>query len=92
MGTMSFDYRAKAQQMQNVKIILDTLSCQPIQSLGTICYYMYMDETWVHHYQPETKEQSTVEAFHVTPVPRKAKVTPSAGKVIASVFWDAQVL
>ena len=49
-----------------------------------------MDETWVHHYQPETKEQSKQWKHPMSPTPKKAKVTPSAGKVMASVFWDAQ--
>ena len=33
-----------------------------------------VDETWVHYYEPENK----------------AKWQPSAGKVMATVFWDAQ--
>ena len=48
-----------------------------------------MDEFWVHHYQPETKEQSKQWKHVGSPTPKKAKVTPSAGKVMASVFWDA---
>ena len=48
------------------------------------------DETWVHHYEPETKRQSM--EWHRTTSPRKKKfkTTPSAGKVMATVFWDSE--
>ena len=48
------------------------------------------DETWVHHYQPETK-QASMQWKHVnSPTPTKFKVTPSAGKLMATIFWDMQ--
>ena len=46
-----------------------------------------MDETWVHHFQPETKQQWK---HHGSPAPKKAKSMISAGKVMASVFWDSK--
>ena len=52
--------------------------------------FITMDECWVHHYQPETKQQSKQWKHPSSPSPKKAKVIPSAGKVMASVFWDSQ--
>ena len=52
--------------------------------------FITMDETWVHHYQPETKEQSKQRKHTPSPAPKKAKVIRSAGKVMASVFWNYQ--
>lgn len=52
--------------------------------------FITMDESWVHHYQPETKVQSKQWKHTSSPTPKKAKVVPSAGKVMASVFWDSQ--
>lgn len=52
--------------------------------------FITMDETWVHHYQPESKEQSKQWKHPGSPTPRKAKVTRSAGKVMASIFWDSK--
>ena len=45
-----------------------------------------MDETWVHHLTPECKQQSKQWKYPGSPMP---KTIPSAGKVMASVFWDA---
>ena len=52
--------------------------------------YVTMDETWVQHYDPETKIQSIQWKHKGSPTPKKFKVLPSAGKVLLSVFWDAQ--
>lgn len=49
-----------------------------------------MDETWIHHFDPETKKQSMVWKHRSSPPPKKFRVAPSAGKVMASVFWDSQ--
>lgn len=49
-----------------------------------------MDETWVHHFDPESKRQSMVWKHVDSPAPKKFKVTMSAGKVMATVFWDNQ--
>lgn len=47
------------------------------------------DETWLHYYEPERKEQSKQWTQKGENTPRKFKRTISAGKVMASVFWDA---
>ena len=49
-----------------------------------------VDETWVYHFDPETKKQSMQWKRPGSPVPRKFRVNRSAGKVMATVFWDAQ--
>ena len=47
--------------------------------------FITVDKTWIHHYIPESKQQSKqwTEAGCSAP-----KSIPSAGKVVASVFWD----
>jgi len=47
------------------------------------------DETWVHHFDLETKQQSMIWKHVTSPTPKKFKVTPSAGKVMATVFWNS---
>ena len=49
-----------------------------------------VDETWVRYYQPENKAQSRQWVGPGSPRPKKLKIQPSAGKVIATVFWDAK--
>ena len=49
-----------------------------------------MDETWIHHYTPESKQQSKQWKEASCSAPKKTRSVPSAGKVMASVFWDAE--
>jgi len=42
------------------------------------------DETWFHHYEPETKRHTS------SPSSKKFKSQPSAGKLLLTVFWDSQ--
>ena len=49
-----------------------------------------VDETWVHYYEPENKAQSRQWVGPGFPRLKKFKTQPSAGKVMATVFWDAQ--
>ena len=49
-----------------------------------------VDETWVHFYEPENKAQSRQSVGLESPRPKKFKTQPSASKVMATVFWDAQ--
>ena len=51
--------------------------------------FITMDETWIHHYTPESKQQSKQWTEASCSAPKKTNSVPSAGKVMASVFWDA---
>lgn len=44
--------------------------------------FVTLDKTWVHHLQPESQQSKQWKNM-------KAKIITSAGKVIASIFWDA---
>jgi hypothetical protein len=46
--------------------------------------------TWIHHYTPESKQQSKQCREASCSAPKKTRLVPSAGKVMASVFWDAE--
>ena len=47
------------------------------------------DETWVYHYDPESKQQSMTWKHASSPTPKKFKASRSSGKVLCTVFWDA---
>lgn len=51
-----------------------------------------MDETWIHHYTPQSKQQASYWVYPIGPCERRTKIPltqTSAGKVLTSVFWDA---
>jgi hypothetical protein len=52
--------------------------------------FITMDETWIHHYTPESKQQSKQWKEAGCSVPKKKRSVPSVGKVMALVFWDAE--
>ena len=44
------------------------------------------DETWCHHYEPESKQQSMEWRLMNFPSKKKCKTLPSLGKVMCTVF------
>ena len=54
-----------------------------------LCRYVTMDETWIHHYTPESREEAKEWVLPGGSAPKRSKTQQSAGKVMASVFWDA---
>lgn len=50
--------------------------------------YVTMDETWIHHFTPESNRQSAEWRAAGESRPKRPKTQTSAGKVMASVFWD----
>ena len=49
------------------------------------------DETWIHHYDPESKQQSMQWKHASSPSPRKFKVQALADKIMSTIFWDIEV-
>ena len=47
-----------------------------------------MDETWLYHYDPETKQQSMDWRHSGSPRPKKFRVQKSTGKFSPRFFWD----
>jgi histone-lysine N-methyltransferase SETMAR len=52
--------------------------------------FITMDKTWIHYYTLESKQQSKQWTEASCSVLKKTRVVPSAGKDMASVFWDAE--
>lgn len=57
---------------------------------GVLSRIVTGDETWVHHYEPESKQDSMQWHKKGTAPPKKFKVSQSAGKLMATVFWDSE--
>lgn len=78
------------QKITRLTISRDCLDLYEADPQDFLDRYVTMDETWVHHYTPETKQQSKQWVRAGSPPPKKAKAILSANKVMASVFWDAK--
>jgi len=52
--------------------------------------FITMHETWIYHYTPKSKQQSKQWAEAGCSGPKETSSVPSAGKAMASVFWDAE--
>ena len=48
-----------------------------------------VDETWIHNYRPETKNQSKMWTVPGESAPKKAKTVPSAGMFMTTIFLDS---
>jgi len=60
-----------------------------IQMISCRARLVTMDETWLYHYDPETKQQQSMEWRHSgSPRPKKFRVQKSNGNVLASIVWD----
>ena len=52
--------------------------------------FITMDETGIHHYTPDSKQQSKQWTETRCSAPKKTRLVPSEGKVMTWVFWDAE--
>lgn len=52
--------------------------------------FITMDETWVFHHDPESKQEAKEWCEAGSSAPKRVRVQKSAKKVMASVFWDAK--
>lgn len=82
--------RQLKQEQRAVRMIMSLDNLQRYNEEGgeMLSRIVTGDETWVHHYQPESKQASMQWKHKDSPTPTKFKVVPSAGKVMATVFWD----
>ena len=56
----------------------------------SFCINVTMDETWIHHFIPESNWQSAEWTAAGESYQKWPKMQTSAGKLLASVFWDGQ--
>jgi len=75
----------KCQRCQSSEQILEFFRRDPNDFLSLL---VTTDEPWLYHYDPKTKQQSMEWRHSGSPRPKKFRVQKSAGKVLASIFWD----
>jgi histone-lysine N-methyltransferase SETMAR len=74
------------QKRTRMKISEQCLKCFNKNKTDFVRQFITMDETWIHHYTPESKQWTEASCS----APEKARSVLLAGKVMASVFWDAE--
>ena len=75
----------KRQQCQPSEQMLEFFRRNPNDFLS---WLVSMDETWLYHYDTETKQQSMEWRHSGSPHPKKFRVQKSTGKVLASILRD----
>jgi len=76
----------KPQRRKSSEQGLDFFSLSAIQIISCRARLVTMDETWLYHYDPETKQQSMQRRHSGSRHFKKFRVQISAGKVLASIF------
>ncbi|UYV79037.1 hypothetical protein LAZ67_17000819 [Cordylochernes scorpioides] len=79
-----FRYRCKVCLNHSKKWVaafkLGRISTEDEHRPGRPVEFVTMDETWAHHFTPESKQQSMQWRHSGSPPPKKAKTVPSSGK------------
>jgi histone-lysine N-methyltransferase SETMAR len=78
------------QKHTRMKISEQCLERFSKNKIDFVCQFITMDETWIPHYTPESKWLSKQWTEASCSAPKKTRSVPSAGKVMALVFWDAE--
>jgi len=80
------------QKRTRMKISEQCLERFNENKLDFVRRFITVDESWIHHYTPESKQQSKEWAEAGCSARKKTRSVPvpSAGKVMASVFWEAE--
>jgi hypothetical protein len=55
-----------------------------------IFWIVTADETWVSHFEPETKGNPWNGTILHLPGRKKSRKSPSVGKIMVTVFWDCE--
>jgi hypothetical protein len=91
VGAQTTEGSRKNEPNGSVLSITSSLRCTDVEE-DMLNRFVTGDDSWVQHYQPESKLAST-QWKHLSShsrSTRKVEVTPSAGKVMFIVFWDSQ--
>ncbi|UYV64944.1 hypothetical protein LAZ67_3002523 [Cordylochernes scorpioides] len=78
------------QKVVRRKLFSDNLALFEANPVEFVSRFVTMNDTWAHHFTPESKQQSMQWRTSGSLLPKKAKTVPSAKKVMVSVFWDSE--
>ena len=78
------------QMGQRVKRCHEYCQCYNDEDENFLNRIITCDETWIHFFEPESKQQSSMWKHPSLSSPTKALISRSAGKVMAIIFCDIQ--
>ena len=78
------------QQQRRENVSIDCLTMFQSNKADFLRRFITMDETLNLYFTPETEEQSEQWTERGESATKKANTVQSAGKVIASVYWDSR--
>jgi len=78
----------RGSKMSTVPVVRATFGIFSARSSNFLSQLVTMNETWLYHYDPETKQQSMEWRHSGSARSKKFRMQKSAGKVLASIFWD----
>lgn len=73
---------------QRIRVALEFLTQYNEEGDSLLQRIVTSDESWMHYWTPEMKRASMVWKTADENAPQKFKEKPSAGKMLATVFWD----
>ena len=80
--------RSEVHQSDNIKGDFSLVRNFAVGTTNFMARLVTMHETWLHHCDLQTKQQSVEWRLSFSPRPKKVRTQKSAGKILAPVFWD----
>lgn len=77
----------RSDRVAMCQLLLDLQQKNPSKFLSRL---VTGDETWLYHYDPESQQESKQWKRSSSPTPSRPKGQRASGKIMASVFWDAE--
>jgi len=77
-------------EQTHLAICQQNLNCYDKEGDAFLDRIIAGDETWVHHYEPDCRRQIMEWKHPQSPIRKKFKGQPSAGKLMLTIFWDSQ--
>uniref|UniRef100_UPI0035902B54 histone-lysine N-methyltransferase SETMAR-like isoform X2 n=1 Tax=Myxine glutinosa TaxID=7769 RepID=UPI0035902B54 len=79
--------RHRQQRLLSCRELLKLFNSDPADFIARV---VTGDETWLHHWDPETNLEPMQWKRKGSPPPKKFRAQSSGGKIMASFFWDAK--
>jgi len=90
MGFTFADAHSEVVSHQNMFRAVGSYAANPDHVCDVLCQIVTSDETWIHHWDPDIKQES-MQWKHVDSLPpKKFRTQPSAGKITVTIFWHCK--